>query len=61
MITPNDCGIVGTDDSASIQAAVDRAAALAIKEDVAVQDVPYSELSKRLVADGQVIKWANER
>ena len=30
VITPNDCGIVGTDDSASIQAAVDRAAASGI-------------------------------
>ena len=32
------------------------AASLAIKEDVAVQDVPYAELAKRLVADGQVVK-----
>ena len=32
------------------------AASMAAAGDMSVQDVPYSELSKRLVADGQVIK-----
>ena len=32
------------------------AASLAVKQGVAVQDVPYAELAERLVADGQVIK-----
>ena len=32
------------------------AASLAVRQGVAVQDVPYAELAERLVADGQVIK-----
>ena len=32
------------------------AASLAVRQDVAVQDVPYATLADRLVADGQVIK-----
>ncbi len=33
------------------------AAGLAIDDDMAVQDVPYAKLRKRLVADGQVLEW----
>ena len=35
------------------------AAAQAIAADVAVQDVPYPELRRRLVADGQVLAWGD--
>ena len=30
---------------------------LAIERQIAVQDVPYAELSRRLLADGQVLRW----
>lgn len=36
------------------------AAALAIDQQIAVQGVKYEELSKRLVADGQILKVAGE-
>ncbi len=34
------------------------AASLALESDLAVQDVPYASLSKRLLADGQVLEFA---
>jgi hypothetical protein len=33
------------------------AASLAIDLDLAIQDLPYSILQQRLVADGQVLEW----
>ncbi len=33
------------------------AAAMALEKGIAVQDVPYAELEKRLLADGQVLVW----
>lgn len=36
------------------------AACLAIDEDVAVQDVPYSQLEPRLLSDGQVLQWGGK-
>jgi hypothetical protein len=34
------------------------AAAIAIERSISVQDVPYSELRKRLLADGQVLEFS---
>ena len=36
------------------------AASLAIEQGVAVQDVPYEALSKRLLADKQILAWPNK-
>ena len=33
------------------------AACIAIDDEVSVQEVPYDKLSKRLIADGQVLTW----
>jgi hypothetical protein len=33
------------------------AAALAIEDDVAIQDVPYGRLRERLLGDGQILEW----
>src|SRR5690606_18870879 len=37
------------------------AACLAIQQNVAVQDVPYSKLRERLLQDGQVLEWTGPR
>jgi hypothetical protein len=36
------------------------AASLALAGDGIVQDVPYSSLRERLLADGQVLDWGGE-
>jgi len=37
------------------------AAAMAIDEDITVQDIPYAKLRARLLADGQVLQWTRPK